>query len=87
VIAKGFEKALSILGLTPFVTYDEIKKRYRELSRELHPDFGGNSDDMQKINRAYEFLKEYIENYRFTFSEDEIRKQHLGSEYAEKFRF
>ena len=87
MIAKGFEKALKVLGLTPFVTYDEIKKRYRELSKKLHPDFGGSAEDMDRLNRAYEFLKKYIENYRYTFSEDEIKKQHLGSDYADKFRF
>jgi len=87
VIVKGFEDALKVLDLTPFVTYDEIKKRYRELSKKLHPDFGGSSEEMEKLNRAYEFLIKYIKNYRFTFSEDEIKRQHLGDDYADKFRF
>jgi len=87
VIDKRFEKALKVLELTPFVTYDEIKNKYRELSKNLHPDFGGSGEDMDRLNRAYELLKEYIKNYRYTFSDDEIKKQHLGSDYADKFRF
>ncbi len=87
MIIKEFEEALSFLGLTPFVTYDEIKKRYLELSKKYHPDFGGNTHDMEKLNRYYRFLKRYIENYRFSFSDDEITKQHMGSDYADRFRF
>jgi len=84
---KEFEDALNFMGLTSFVTYDEIKQRYRELSKKMHPDFSGNSDDMDKLNKSYNLLKTYIENYRFTFSEDEVRKQHIGSDYANRFRF
>jgi len=87
MIIKEFEEALNFLGLTSFVTYDEIKKRYLELSKKYHPDFGGNSEDMEKLNRYYRLLKRYIENYRFSFSEDEITKQHMGSDYADRFRF
>ena len=84
---KEFEKALKVMELTPFITYEEIKKRYRELSKKYHPDFGGDKKMMEKLNKSYELLKNYIENYRFTFSEDEISKQHIGSDYANIFRF
>jgi len=87
LIAKEFEEALLFMELTPFVTFDEIKQRYRELSKRYHPDFGGSANDMDKLNKVYNFLKNYIQNYRYTFSEDEIKKQHLGSDYADKFRF
>jgi hypothetical protein len=35
---------------------------------------------MKEINNAYRILKNYIMNYKFTFSEDEIKKQ-----YPEEF--
>jgi len=87
VIDKKFEEALNFLGLAPFVTFKEIKDRYIELSKKFHPDFGGDIKKMEKLNLYYNLLKEYIENYRFTFSKDELERQHLGSDYASRFRF
>ncbi len=40
---------------------------------------------MKEINWAYSVLKNYIENYKFLFSEDEIMKQ-LPNEYIKKFK-
>jgi len=82
-----FKEALKFMGLTPFVTYDEIKKRYYELSKKFHPDFGGDQEKLQKLNEYYKLLEQYIKNYRFSFSNEEINKQYLGNEYASKFRF
>ncbi len=82
-----FHKALEFMGLTPFITYKEIKKRYIELSKKYHPDFGGNSEIMDELNNSYNLLKDYIENYRYYFSEEEILKQYNGSEYVKQFRF
>jgi len=81
------QEALEVLGLPPLVSYKEIKQRYHSLSKEFHPDKGGSSQEMAKINQAYKILKEYIENYRFSFSEEEILKQFPQQEYLKKFRF
>ena len=40
---------------------------------------------MKELNEAYQTLKEYIENYKFLFSEEEIRRQY-PDEYIKKFR-
>ncbi len=80
-------EALDTLGLPPMVTYKEIKERYKKLSRQFHPDKGGDYEKMAKINWAYEVLKEYVENFRFSFSEEEILRQYPHAEYVKKFRF
>jgi hypothetical protein len=36
-----------------FLTVVAIKKRYRELARQYHPDLGGCVETMQKINAEY----------------------------------
>ena len=64
---------------------DDINKKYKKLVRELHPDINGENDKILEINRAYEILKDYIKNYKFTFSEDEILKQY-PSEFLKKFK-
>lgn len=79
--------ALEVMGLPSMVSWKEIKERYRLLSKKYHPDRGGESQKMAELNRAYHILKTYIENYRFSFSEEEILKQFPYNEYIDKFRF
>ncbi len=64
---------------------NDIKKKYKQLSKKYHTDISGDNQKMQEINWAYGVLKKYIENYKFLFSEDEIIRQ-IPSEYIKKFR-
>jgi DnaJ-class molecular chaperone len=64
---------------------DDINKKYRKLVKETHPDINEENDKIIEINRAYEILKDYIRNYKFTFSEDEILKQY-PHEFLKKFK-
>jgi len=48
----------SILGVTKNSTPDEIKKAYRKLVKDHHPDRGGDAEQFKKINEAYEVLKD-----------------------------
>ena len=51
-----------ILGVKPSATTQEIKKAYRKLSREKHPDRNKNNKDAASeyasINNAYEVLSD-----------------------------
>jgi hypothetical protein len=53
--------ALSVLDLSAPVTLAEIKARYHELAKRLHPDANGGDraaeDRLKTINRAYATLK------------------------------
>ncbi len=50
------QQALSVLGLPPTATPQQIKRRYRSLAKRYHPDKGGDQRQMQRIIAAYEFL-------------------------------
>jgi len=50
------QQALTVLGLPPNATPQQIKRRYRTLAKQHHPDRGGDPRQMQKIIAAYEFL-------------------------------
>lgn len=50
-------QAIGLLGLDASFDADTLKKAYRAKSRESHPDLGGSTEQMQKINTAYELLK------------------------------
>lgn len=45
-----------ILGINKSASTEEIKIAYRKLAREHHPDKGGNKEQFQKIQEAYETL-------------------------------
>lgn len=48
----------NILGVEKTATPDEIKKAYRKLAMQHHPDKGGDPEQFQAINEAYETLKD-----------------------------
>ena len=50
------QQALQVLGLPSNATPQQIKRRYRTLAKQYHPDRGGNQQQMQRIIAAYELL-------------------------------
>ena len=50
------QQALTLLGLPPTATPQQIKRRYRTLAKRYHPDRGGDQRQMQRIIAAYELL-------------------------------
>lgn len=67
---QKIEWARRRLGLEERATLREIKKVYRRLSKENHPDVAGHSGKgdqkaMREINRAYQLLLDYCNNYRY----------------------
>jgi len=55
-------EALNALGLADPVAYPEIKRRYRELAMEHHPDRGGEMEKLQAINAAMGLLEPHQES-------------------------
>ncbi len=46
------------LGVQKGASADDIKRAYRKLAAEHHPDRGGNSDKFKEINEAYQVLSD-----------------------------
>jgi DnaJ-class molecular chaperone len=86
-VSEIIHQALKTLNLPPLVSFEEIKSRYYELSKLHHPDINKQDSNMQSINEAYAVLKQYVFNYRFSFSDEEIAKQFPEESHADKFRF
>jgi DnaJ-class molecular chaperone len=47
-----------VLGLTRDASADDVKKAYRKLAREHHPDKGGDAEKFKKVQEAYEVLSD-----------------------------
>ena len=45
-----------VLGVDKKAEGSEIKKKYRKLAREMHPDRGGDPEKLKSVNAAYEIL-------------------------------
>lgn len=57
-MAHGAPDYYSILGVSRTADADEIKKAYRKLARQHHPDAGGDEAKFKQINEAYEVLSD-----------------------------
>jgi DnaJ family protein A protein 2 len=51
-------KLYESLGLTQNASPDEIKKAYRKLAMQYHPDKGGDSEKFKEISHAYDVLSD-----------------------------
>ncbi len=56
---KGLGLTSEILGVTPLMTWPEIKARYRYLLKKNHPDVGGDPAMAKAIIEAYNHLEKH----------------------------
>merc|ERR1719230_725580 len=52
------DSAYAILGVSSGATDAEIKKAYRLIAMQCHPDKGGDKEEFQELNNAYEKIME-----------------------------
>ena len=53
------------LGVAKTATADEIKRAYRRLASQHHPDKGGDTAQFQKIEEAYRVLSDPAQRQRY----------------------
>jgi DnaJ-class molecular chaperone len=78
------------LGISKTATQEEIKKAYRKLSLELHPDRNNGSDEsteqFKKISNAYETLGDEDKRKKYDMRDNNINNN-LGIDPNEIFKF
>jgi molecular chaperone DnaJ len=76
-----------LLGVAPNATEDEIKRAYRKLARELHPDANGGNpaaeERFKEVTLAYETLRDPERRRRYdVFGPDMARGAGAGDPFA-----
>ncbi|OVE79524.1 molecular chaperone DnaJ [bacterium G20] len=66
------------LGVSKSASADELKKAYRRLAVQHHPDRGGNEGQFKEVNEAYEVLKDEAKRKRY----DQFGHAGIGSSAA-----
>lgn len=77
------ENYYDILGVSESTSQDEIKKVYRKLALEHHPDKGGNEETFKKISEAYDTLGD--ENKRAQYDNQRKNPFQGGSMFDDLF--
>jgi curved DNA-binding protein CbpA len=61
-------------------TVEEVKARYRELARKHHPDLGGDTATMQKINAEYEQTLKQLDGQEAIGSDGKTHRYHYNQQ-------
>jgi molecular chaperone DnaJ len=68
---EWFEKDFyKVLGVSEKASHDEIRKAYRKLSKQLHPDSGGDEERFKEVSAAYDVLGDEAKRKEY----DDVRK-------------
>lgn len=73
-----------ILGVAPDASTEEIRAAWRRLSMEHHPDRGGDTETMARINAAYECLSDAQRRKKYDQTGTDSRNGPSIEEKAEK---
>ncbi len=63
-----------LLGVTPTSSIHEARKAYYDLARIMHPDHGGNADDMRALHEAYKWIYNQLTDATFPIVVDDPAK-------------
>ncbi len=77
---EEIDRARRILGLEEYAKLSEIRSAFHRLARSLHPDVCKESrqkceERYKELAWAYDLLIRYCENYRFSFKEEDVKRQ------------
>jgi molecular chaperone DnaJ len=75
------ENYYGVLGVDENATQEDIKKAYRNLAKENHPDKGGDEEKFKKITEAYDTIGDVNKRNQY----DNQKSNPFGSNFADMF--
>jgi len=87
---EEIDKARRLLGLAEFASLKEIKQAYRKKAFLYHPDKSRSQDAeaegvMKRLNQAYKLLREYVAQYKYCFTEQDVRRAYPDDDYLKRY--
>ena len=67
-------------------TLEELKKQYRQLAFQHHPDKGGNDEAMKAVNNEYDELFSFLKDIHKTKDGERYTARQATSETADQFK-
>jgi hypothetical protein len=94
MIKYGYDdivKASEILGLAMFETREAVETAYRERVKKTHPDATGRQTKeqnmkMAELNEAYNIIRNYMDNYVFSFDKQSVSRYNFDDYMMRKMR-
>ena len=86
------DAARKLLGLDEEASIEEIKEAFRNLSLQYHPDSCKEQDKkyceemFKKVNQAKDIILNYCANYRYSFKENDVKKNTMDKELYEHLK-
>lgn len=76
----NLNEAQVMFGIDANLEPKELKSAYRKLAIQHHPDRGGNTETMQKLNEAYELLLKHsvVKAQRFDWAAYRAQRAEIG---------
>lgn len=65
---------------------EELKKQYKKLAIQHHPDLGGSNEEMQAINNEYDTLFNHLKNVHINSEGEVYTSTQDSAETPEEFR-
>ena len=75
---------MDVFGISYSTSIVRLRRKYKKLMRQHHPDKGGSTEESQKITDAYATLTEYLENFEIPLDKiDAKRINHMDRFYSD----
>ena len=73
------------LGVSKNASQDEIKRAYRQLAKEHHPDKpAGNAERFKQINHAYSIVGDEIKRREYDYAPDDMHDFQSSPQFADQ---
>ena len=87
---EEIDEARRLLGLAEFANLKDIKQAYRKKAFLHHPDKSGSQNPegeevMQRSNQSYKLLREYVAQYRYSFTEEDVKRTYPDDVYLKRY--
>jgi DnaJ-class molecular chaperone len=87
---EEIQGARKLLGLGERATAKEMKQAYRRMAFRHHPDssvrVGEGEETMKELNWAYKLLQDYVANYSYSFTKEDVAKTYPYEDCLLRFR-